>query len=49
MARKETVTKVIDGDTFETSSRKDPVKLANENSLRKDDLALPKQEKLFAR
>lgn len=28
MARKETVTKVIDGDTFMTSSRKRPVRLA---------------------
>ena len=27
MARKEKVTKVIDGDTFETSSRKHPVRL----------------------
>ena len=29
MARKEKVTKVIDGDTFTTSSRKNPVRLAN--------------------
>ena len=29
MARKETVTRVIDGDTFETGSRKNPVRLAN--------------------
>ena len=29
MARKEKVTNVIDGDTFETSSRKNPVRLAN--------------------
>jgi endonuclease YncB( thermonuclease family) len=29
MARKEKVTKVIDGDTFETASRKNPVRLAN--------------------
>jgi len=29
MARKEKVTKVIDGDTFETASRKHPVRLAN--------------------
>jgi endonuclease YncB( thermonuclease family) len=28
MARKEKVTRVIDGDTFETSSRKKPVRLA---------------------
>ena len=35
MARKETVTKVIDGDTFETSSRKRPVRLANVNAPEK--------------
>ena len=29
MARKERVTKVIDGDTFETASRKNPIRLAN--------------------
>jgi len=29
MPRKEKVTKVIDGDTFETASRKHPVRLAN--------------------
>lgn len=29
MARKERVTRVIDGDTFETSNRKRPVRLAN--------------------
>lgn len=29
MARKEEVSKVIDGDTFETASRKNPVRLAN--------------------
>lgn len=29
MARKERVTKVIDGDTFMTGSRKKPVRLAN--------------------
>lgn len=29
MARKEKVTRVIDGDTFETESRKRPVRLAN--------------------
>lgn len=29
MARKEKVTRVIDGDTFETASRKHPVRLAN--------------------
>ena len=29
MARKEKVTKVIDGDTFMTDKRKNPVRLAN--------------------
>lgn len=29
MARRERVTRVIDGDTFETASRKHPVRLAN--------------------
>ena len=29
MPRKERVTRVIDGDTFETASRKNPVRLAN--------------------
>jgi len=29
MARKEKVTKVIDGDTFKTAIRKNPVRLAN--------------------
>ncbi len=29
MARREKVTKVIDGDTFETASRRNPVRLAN--------------------
>ena len=29
MARKEKVIKVIDGDTFQTASRKNPVRLAN--------------------
>jgi len=29
MSRKKTVTKVIDGDTLETSRRKHPVRLAN--------------------
>ena len=35
MARKEKVTKVIDGDTFKTSSRKKPVRLANVNAPEK--------------
>ena len=35
MARKERVTRVIDGDTFETASRKHPVRLANVNAPEK--------------
>lgn len=29
MSRKEKVTKIIDGDTFETASRRKPVRVAN--------------------
>ena len=32
MPRKEIVTRVIDADTFETSARKQPVRLANVNA-----------------
>jgi endonuclease YncB( thermonuclease family) len=35
MGRKEIVTRVIDGDTFETGSRKKPVRLANVNAPEK--------------
>lgn len=35
MARKEHVTRVTDGDTFRTSSRKNPVRLANVNAPEK--------------
>ena len=37
MSRKETVTKVIDGDTFETSSRKRSVRLANVDAPEKGE------------
>ncbi len=37
MARKEKVTKVTDGDTFETSSRKNPVRLANVDAPEKGE------------
>ena len=36
MARKETETRVIDGDTFETASRKRSVRLANVNAPEKN-------------
>lgn len=35
MARKEKVTRVIDGDTFKTASRKNSVRLANVNAPEK--------------
>lgn len=35
MSRKEKVTRVIDGDTFKTGSRKNPVRLANVNAPEK--------------
>ena len=35
MARKEKVTRVIDGDTFMTGSRKNPIRLANVNAPEK--------------
>jgi endonuclease YncB( thermonuclease family) len=37
MGRIETVTKVIDGDTFETASRKNPVRLANVDAPEKGE------------
>lgn len=37
MARKEKVTRVIDGDTFETSSRKNPIRLANVDAPEKGE------------
>lgn len=36
MARKERVTRVVDGDTFMTGSRKRPVRLANVNAPEKE-------------
>jgi len=37
MARKEKVTKVLDGDTFMTTSRKHPVRLANVDTPEKGE------------
>ena len=37
MARKEKVTRVIDGDTFETDRRKNPVRLANVDTPEKGE------------
>lgn len=41
MARKERVTRVIDGDTFETASRKNSVRLANVNAPEKGQRGAP--------
>ena len=38
MSRKETVKRVIDGDTFVTGSRKNPVRLANVNAPEKGQM-----------
>ena len=47
MRRKETVTKVIDGDTFETDKRKNPVRLANVDAPEKGQRGAAKaREKL---
>ena len=37
MSRKEKVTRVIDGDTFRTASRKNPVRLANVDAPEKGE------------
>ena len=41
MPRKEKVTRVIDGDTFETASRKNPVRLANVDAPEKGRRGAP--------
>jgi len=45
MARKEMVTRIIDGDTFETNRRKHPVRLANVNAPEKGQRGAPKARK----
>nr|MBC8361656.1 thermonuclease family protein [Candidatus Desulfatibia profunda] len=45
MAKNEKVTRVIDGDTFETSRRKRPVRLANVNAPEKGQRGAPKAKK----
>lgn len=42
MTRKEKVTRIIDGDTFQTASRKHPVRLANVNAPEKGQLGSTK-------
>ena len=47
MRRKEKVTKVIDGDTFETDKRKNPVRLADVDTPEKGQRGAPQaREKL---
>ncbi len=48
MARKETVTRVIDGDTFETASRKHPVRLANVDTPEKKQQGFDKAKKALS-
>ena len=45
MPRKEKVTRVIDGDTFETNRRKYPVRIANINAPEKGQRGAPKARK----
>lgn len=49
MARKEKVTKVIDGDTFETAIRKNPVRLANVNAPEKGQLGSAKAKEALSK
>lgn len=41
MGRKEKVTRIIDGDTFETNRRKNPVRLANVDAPEKGQRGAP--------
>ena len=45
MGRKEKVTRIIDGDTFETNRRKKPVRLANVNAPEKGKRGAPQARK----
>ena len=45
MPRKEKVTRVIDGDTFETSRRKNPVRLADVHAPEKGQRGAPQARK----
>lgn len=49
MSRKETVTRVIDGDTFETASRKNSVRLANVDTPEKGTPGAAKARDALAR
>ena len=45
MGRKEKVTRIIDGDTFETNRRKNPVRLANADAPEKGQRGAPQARK----
>lgn len=45
MAKNEKVTRIIDGDTFETNRRKHPVRLANVNAPEKGKRGAPQARK----
>jgi endonuclease YncB( thermonuclease family) len=45
MGRKEKVTRIIDGDTFETNRRKNPVRLANVDAPEKGQRGAPQARK----
>ncbi len=47
MGRKEKVTRVIDGDTFETASRKKPVRLANVDAPEKGQPGFDKAREIL--
>lgn len=49
MSRKEKVTRVIDGDTFETASRKKPVRLADVDAPERGQPGFVKAQELLGR
>ncbi len=49
MPRKERVTRIIDGDTFETSSRKHPIRLAGVDTPEKGQPGYRKAKEALAR
>jgi len=49
MSRKEKVTKIIDGDTFKTGNRKNPVRLANVDAPEKGKPGYAKATELLSK
>ncbi|MEW6163132.1 MAG: thermonuclease family protein [Nitrospirota bacterium] len=47
MSRKERVTRIIDGDTFKTESRKNPVRLANVDAPEKGQPGYTKAKEIL--